>query len=226
MIPMFAGRIAAFLLACAALAAPGADGPARAREAGAPGVPEPGVERVYVLFKAPVSEASVNELTDALLKLARSGVPEVDLLVSTTGGELAEAITAYYVLRAQPFRLVTWNVGEVASAGVVLFLAGEERYAAPHASFGFHEPGLALDLAPDGRLNEAEAAATLARLRDARARLSGLIADATGMPGAEVDGLLGDGATLNADAALARHLIRAVRAPEIPADNPIRREIH
>jgi ATP-dependent protease ClpP protease subunit len=213
------GRLAVRLLACAALIVPGvAPGAVSAQEA----PPAPGVERVYVLFKAPVTEASINELVDALLKLARSGVPEVDLLLSTTGGDLAEAVTAYYVLRAQPFRLVTWNVGEVASAGVVLFLAGEERYAAPRASFGFHEP----DFSPDGRLDEAEARATLERLRDARARLAGLIADATGMTAAEADGLLADGATLDAGAALARHLIGAVRAPEIPADNPIRREIH
>jgi len=213
---MFAARIGACLLACAALAVP------VLAEAPGPG----GVDRVYVLFKAPVTEASVNELLDDVLKFARAGVPEVDLLISTTGGDVAEAITAFYVLRAQPFRLVTWNVGQVASAGVVLFLAGEERYAAPHASFTFHEPDFEPALEPGRRLDEAEAGATLERLRDARAHLSGIIADATGQDPAEVDGLLSDGATLDAEAALARHLIGAVRAPAVPADNPIRREIH
>jgi ATP-dependent Clp protease, protease subunit len=226
MIPMFASPRAAALLACAALSMPWAAAPVHAQQPAqqpGPGAPPGGgVDRVYVLFKAPVTEASVNELVDALLKIARSGVPEVDLLISTTGGEVAEAVTAYYVLRSQPFRLVTYNVGQVASAGVVLFLAGSERYAAPHASFSFHEP----DLEPDGRLDEAEAAAILERLRDARARLSGIIADATGLAPAAVDGLLRDGATLDADAALARHLVRAVREPVVPANNPIRTEIH
>jgi len=204
----------AAVLACAALAPTAV----RAQEAAL----APGVDRVFVLFKAPVTEASVNELIDALLKYARAGVPEVDLLISTTGGDVAEAITAHYVLRAQPFRLVTYNVGQVASAGVVLFLAGDERYAAPYASFGFHEP----DFAPEGRLDVTQAAATLERLKDARARLSGIIAKATGMANGDVDALLRDGATLDADAALARHLVGAVRAPAVPADNPIRREIH
>lgn len=225
MVPMFADPRAALraamgtglLWACAALSA--AVPAAAAAEGAAPGG---GVERAYVLFKAPVTEASVNELVDELLKLARSGVPEVDLLLSTTGGEVAEAVTAFYVLRAQPFRLVTYNVGQVASAGVVLFLAGSERYTAPRASFSFHEP----DLEPDGRLDEAGAAATLQRLKDARARLAGIIADATGTPAADVDALLRAGATLDADQAVARHLAGAVREPVVPADNPIRAAIH
>jgi len=225
MISMSPARIAACLLACAALAVPAR---AQAPEAtpgvgGAPGAGEtPGVERVYVLFQAPVTEASVNELIDDLLKYARSGVPEVDLLMATPGGELTQAVTAFHILRAQPFKLVTWNVGEVASAGVVLFLAGEERYAAPHATFAFHEP----DFAPDGRLDEAAAGATLERLKIARTGLVGLIADATGMAASDVDGLLRSGATLDAESALARHLVSAVREPAIPADNPVRKAIH
>jgi ATP-dependent Clp protease protease subunit len=218
---IFASQLACLLI-CAALAVP-----ARAQAPEAPGAGgTPGVERVYVLFQAPVTEASVNELVDDLLKYARSGVPEVDLLIATPGGELTQAVTAFHVLRAQPFKLVTWNVGEVASAGVVLFLAGEERYAAPHATFAFHEPDVAMDLAPDGRLDEAAAGATLERLKIARTGLVGLIADATGMAASDVDGLLRSGATLDAESALARHLVSAVREPAIPADNPVRKAIH
>lgn len=220
MASMITGRLTAAAWACAVLACavPAVSARAQGPDVAAP----PGVERVYVLFQAPVTEASVNELIDDLLRYARSGVPEVDLLIATPGGELTQAVTAFHILRAQPFKLVTWNVGEVASAGVVLFLAGEERYAAPHATFAFHEP----DFAPDGRLDEAGAKATLERLKIARAGLVGLIADATGMAASDVDGLLGSGATLDAESALARHLVGAVREPAIPADNPVRKAIH
>ncbi len=60
------------------------------------------------------------------------------LLLSSEGGSVEEAFSLYNLLRCLPVRIVTVNMGQIASAGNILFLAGEERYACEHSYFHFH----------------------------------------------------------------------------------------
>ena len=73
---------------------------------------------------------------------ANQGTKEIHLLFASTGGNVDAGISAYNVLRSLPIKLVTYN-GNVDSIATIIFLAGDERIAVPHATFMFH--GVAFD---------------------------------------------------------------------------------
>ena len=72
------------------------------------------------------------------------GFERVELAMSTRGGEVACAMNAFKGLRDSSLEVVTRATGEVASMGVVLFLAGERRLATPEATFLLHPVRLVL----------------------------------------------------------------------------------
>ena len=96
---------------------------------------------------------------------ANARVPEVYLMISTPGGEVMAGLNLYNVLRAMPFKLITHKVGNVDSIGNAVFLAGEERYACPHATFMFH--GVGFNFPGQFRLEE----------KDLRERLNSVLSD-------------------------------------------------
>jgi ATP-dependent protease ClpP protease subunit len=80
------------------------------------------------------SEALVANMSD----YADHDVERVVLDMSTPGGVVASGITLYKRLRSLPFELITYNTGEVASMGNIMFLAGDKRLASAEATFLLH----------------------------------------------------------------------------------------
>jgi len=95
-------------------------------------------ELAYVVFSAGVTQASAESLLDVLGRCANEGFAEVRLLLSTWGGSVSAGINLYNVLRAMPFRLVTHNAGDVASIGVAIYVAGEERLTCRNGASMLH----------------------------------------------------------------------------------------
>lgn len=93
---------------------------------------------VYVIFFAGFRPETARALLETMTQCANQGVEEVHLLLGTPGGGVDAGITVYNVLRGMPFKLVTHNTGSVASIGVAVYLAGDERLAAPNSTFLLH----------------------------------------------------------------------------------------
>ena len=94
--------------------------------------------RAYVVFKAGIAPAAVNQLIQAMTSLSQNGVDEVYLAYSSMGGSFNDGFALYNFLRAAPFKLIMHNCGAVESMGVPAFLAAETRYASPVSTFRFH----------------------------------------------------------------------------------------
>jgi ATP-dependent protease ClpP protease subunit len=62
----------------------------------------------------------------------------VYLLISSDGGSIEEAFSLYNLMRALPAEFITINMGQIASAANILFLAGDQRYCCDHSYFHFH----------------------------------------------------------------------------------------
>jgi len=58
--------------------------------------------------------------------------------ISSLGGTIASAITAYNYLKQQSFHITTHNLGEVSSSAILLYLAGTTRTAESISKFMFH----------------------------------------------------------------------------------------
>ena len=92
----------------------------------------------YVVFEGPISDTNTSRLMSVISTLIPKGVNQVHLVVGTGGGNISDALLTYGFLCALPAKLTTYNLSTIVSAGMIIYLAGEKRIAAPNALFQFH----------------------------------------------------------------------------------------
>ena len=91
-----------------------------------------------VHFIGPINHASACTVRNLCLQALQSGATEIELHMSTEGGNMTAGFALYFFLKSLPLPLSTFNVGSVESVGVVIFLAGHKRYACPGTRFLVH----------------------------------------------------------------------------------------
>jgi len=97
-------------------------------------------ERIDVVnFISGINPKSIAALVDVTGQARKHGSGKIILNISSTGGDLAPIFGAYYHLRSLGIPLVAHNIGNVESSAVILYLAADVRFAAPHSRFMFHD---------------------------------------------------------------------------------------
>lgn len=91
-----------------------------------------------VHFIGPINHGSACAIRNLCLQALQSGATELELHMSTEGGNMTAGFALYFFLKSLPLPLTTHNVGSVESVGVVIFLAGSKRYACPRTRFLVH----------------------------------------------------------------------------------------
>lgn len=144
----------------------------------------------------------------------------MNLLFATPGGSVMHGMTIYNVARALPFKLITWNMGNVDSIGNVIFLAGAERYACPLSTFMFH--GVGFDVNGSFRMEEPFLRERLDSIEADHKRIGSIIGTyATSLNEGDVVNLFEKASTKDAPWAQSVGIINAIREPEIPAGVPV-----
>jgi len=92
----------------------------------------------YISFEGNVDTFSTNELNVILGQLVHGGAKEIQLGISSEGGDVSKGNQLYSFLRSLPIDLTTHNIGDVDSIANVIFLAGKRRYANSNARFMLH----------------------------------------------------------------------------------------
>jgi hypothetical protein len=80
-------------------------------------------------------------IAQAVTEASERKIPAINVFITSGGGSVQHAIASYNLLmlaRAKGIRVNTLNIGEVSSAAILIYSAGEERICAPNASFYFH----------------------------------------------------------------------------------------
>ena len=91
-----------------------------------------------VHFIGPINHNSACSVRNLCLQALQNGASEIELHMSTEGGNMTAGFALYFFLKSLPVPLTTFNIGSVESVGVVIFLAGERRFACPGARFLVH----------------------------------------------------------------------------------------
>lgn len=86
-------------------------------------------------YMAPVNDNTVGRLVELITTAHGEGSSEIHLYISSIGGKLHAAFTAYHFLRALHMPLFTHNVGTLENGGMLLYLASDHRSASPNAKF-------------------------------------------------------------------------------------------
>jgi ATP-dependent Clp protease, protease subunit len=183
----------------------------RSRSAKAVKAPTP--REGYVHFTREFNGDTAESLLDAVTRLANEGVPRVVLCLASPGGWIPKAMAVYNMLRAFPVELVTHAVGEVASAGNMPFLAGEVRYACPHATFMLHPGSFNVR---DAELDAKSMRERIDRLDacDERERL--IVKERTNLTAAQVRRLVQGSTTLTASDAVNAGIVHQIKQLKIP----------
>jgi ATP-dependent protease ClpP protease subunit len=91
-----------------------------------------------VHFIGPINHSSVCCVRNLCLQALQNGATRIELHMSTEGGNMTSGFALYFFLKSLPVPLTTFNIGSVESVGVVIFLAGQQRYACPGTRFLVH----------------------------------------------------------------------------------------
>jgi ATP-dependent Clp protease, protease subunit len=180
---------------------------------------QPGADLVYVTFSAEVNPSTTESLIATMANCANFGVKKVCLLLSTPGGSVTHGLNLYNVLRAMPFELSTYNVGNVDSIGNVIFAAGARRYAAPHATFMFH--GVGFDAPGGQRLEEKNLRELLDSVQANHRRIGDIMALRSDLKAAEISTLFLEAQTRDAQWALGKGIIHEISEVQIPPGTPV-----
>lgn len=91
-----------------------------------------------VHFIGPINQHSACTVRNLCLQALQSGASEIELHMSTEGGNMTAGFALYFFLKSLPLPLTTHNIGSVESVGVPIFLAAAKRYACPGTRFLVH----------------------------------------------------------------------------------------
>jgi ATP-dependent protease ClpP protease subunit len=89
----------------------------------------------YIISHGDISESRAIKLIDLCFDAVAKSYNEIYLAISSLGGSTHSGIALFNYLKALPITLTTHNLGTVDSASVVVFLAGQNRFACKDSRF-------------------------------------------------------------------------------------------
>lgn len=92
-----------------------------------------------IFIQDAICNATVNQLLTALLQTDPAD-PEIIVHINSPGGEIDVSYAIYDILRLSGKNIITFAVNEIFSCAIIVFLAGDERYATNYSQFMIHEP--------------------------------------------------------------------------------------
>lgn len=92
-----------------------------------PLAPKPPPRPAWINFEYGITWERMNVLQEVVANLVDRGTTEITLMISSSGGDMAAAISCYEFLTSAGIRLTTYVIGNCYSAALLLLLAGERR---------------------------------------------------------------------------------------------------
>lgn len=89
-------------------------------------------------FISGVTIPAVHQLQSCCIGAIQQGASEINIHVSSPGGDFMAGLTAYNYLKSIPITIRTHNIGSVDSVANIIFLAGSERYSNQVSRFFLH----------------------------------------------------------------------------------------
>ena len=144
---------------------------------------------------------SSNELLKELLYLEmEDDEEEITLYINTPGGEVSSGMAVYDYLTMMKAPIRTVCIGDAASMGAMIFLAGNKRQMLPHTRLMIHDPSYAYANMSGEKPHEIQHA--LDKLNETRDMIIGIIAEKTGKTKEEIANVTAEDTYYNAREAL------------------------
>jgi ATP-dependent protease ClpP protease subunit len=95
-------------------------------------------KEAFITFACDITQKSASTLISVANAMIENGIAKITIHLSSAGGGLLAAFSAYHFLRSASIPLVMNNMGNIESSAMLLYLAADTRSAAPHSRFLIH----------------------------------------------------------------------------------------
>lgn len=172
----------------------------------------------YISFSADINPTTTETLLGVCGELVNKGAATIYCLISTPGGQVMYGMNIYNALRALPVRIIMHNVGNVDSIGNIVFLAGEERYSCPNATFMFH--GVGFDQTDPIRLEEKLLQEKLDNISADHLRMARILSERTKLSTDDAHQLFQRAQTRDPHFALDKGIVHGIKDATVPKGAP------
>lgn len=169
----------------------------------------------FIGFNAGIDRRAAEQLVMVTVDARNNGYKEINLCLSSTGGILDHAYYAVSVLDALGVRLITYNIGNIASAANLIFLCGHDRVAIEDSTFMYHQTSFG---PASGEVTEDFASKRLKGIQEDDRRSARIVAKKTGRTVKEVLGWQRRGLVHNTASAIKNGIIHRVGVLNIPPE--------
>jgi ATP-dependent protease ClpP protease subunit len=177
------------------------------------------IKPIVIKFFAPVIDATVNALMNAIDQKMKQGIRDFTILISSPGGSVVHGLSTYNYLKGLPANIITHNFGSVDSIGIVLYCAGAKRLSVPQARFLLH--GVNAQFTSNQSLEEKQLEERLKGLKIDIENIAKVIAANTGKSVEYVTNAMIERTTLNPDEAKSWGLVNEIKSQLFEAGSEV-----
>ena len=98
------------------------------------------LEESEVFLVGEITPKTSNLLIQKLMYLDSKDLGEITLYINSPGGEVISGLAVYDYIKVMKSPIRTVCIGDAASMGAIIFLAGEKREMLPHTRILIHDP--------------------------------------------------------------------------------------
>ncbi len=169
----------------------------------------------YLSYYDIINEQKARSFMEACAQaIAQTNPDQLYFLFSSSGGSVDAGISIYNFLRALPVPIVMHNTGSIDSIANVIFLAADERWAAPQAGFLFH--GINWGFGQGATLAWTQLQEVVSNFKAAETRVIAIIKERTALSEGEIAALFHQGESKDLAFAKSKGIIKDVRPAKVP----------
>ncbi len=171
---------------------------------------------IYINFFDGIDPTKVNKFIDFTVNAINQHDPtEIYYFISSNGGDVDSGFTLYNFLISLQSKttIIMHNIGTIDSIANVIFVAGQNRYAAPNASFLYH--GIVINFSAGG-YGRTILKENLSRLDGMETRMADTISKNTKLTIEELKDFFQQGEGKDVKFALSKEVIDEIRIPSVP----------
>lgn len=98
------------------------------------------LEESEIFLVDEITPQSANNLIQKLMYLDSKDLGEITIYINSPGGEVISGLAVYDYIKIMKSPVKTVCIGDAASMGAIIFLAGEKREMLPHTRILIHDP--------------------------------------------------------------------------------------
>ena len=98
------------------------------------------LEESQIFLIGEINPETANELIKKLMYIDKKDLGEITIYINSPGGEVMSGLAVYDYIKTMKSPVRTVCMGDTASMGAIIFLAGKKREMLPHSRILIHDP--------------------------------------------------------------------------------------